>query len=292
MRRSLTAIVTAAALIGGAAASDAQATVAADRAAAARAAAWLEAQPSSEMAGGQQADAIVALRAAGRSPGSLSSRLRRLAADGPGYARTPGAAAKVALAAVAADADPSSLGGVDYLRRVRAGSAGGRYGATAFDQALAMLALRAAGRPVPRAALRLLRRTRGRGGWNLGLSGGGADEVDTTGLVIEAMRAAGAPARDRALRSATAWMLRQRNRQGGLASAGGRRATEANATAAAIRALRAMGRRPPASMRAALRSLQERDGAVRFRHRDAGSRLLATNDAIVALAGRRLPVRG
>ena len=244
------------------------------------------------MAAGQQADAIVALRAAGRAPASLRPRLRTLASAGPGYARTAGAAAKVAMAASAAGADPSDLGGVNYLRRLRAGYVRGRYGPSAFDQALAMLALRGAARPVPRAALRALRRARGAGGWNFGLRPGAADEVDTTALVIEAMRAAGASPRDRALRAATAWMLRQRNARGGLASAGRAGATEANSTAGAIRALRAMGRRPPASMRAALRGLAGADGAVAFRRGEAGSRLLATTDALIALSGRRLPLAG
>jgi hypothetical protein len=40
----------------------------------------------------------------------------------------------------------------------------------------------------------------------------------------------------------------------------------------------------------ALRSLQRSGGAFQFTRTDAGSRVLATNDAVVALAGRALPV--
>jgi hypothetical protein len=115
--------------------------------------------------------------------------------------------------------------------------------------------------------------------------------VDTTALTIEALRAAGVPAGDAGLRSAAAWMLAQRDRAGGLAAFGGGRATEANPTAEAIRALRALGRTPPASMRAALRGLQDRDGGVRFTGATAGSRMIATTDAVIAFAGRTLPVR-
>jgi hypothetical protein len=44
-------------------------------------------------------------------------------------------------------------------------------------------------------------------------------------------------------------------------------------------------------MRAALRRLQDRDGSVRHSRASDGSRLLATGDAVVAFAGRSLPVR-
>jgi len=262
----------------------------ADERAAQRAAVWLAANLGDPPAG-QRADAIAALRAAGRRPAALAPLLRELSSDAPAYARTAGGAAKVVLGAVAAGADPRRLGGVDYVARITARYASGRYGATAFDQALSMLALRAAGRPVPQAAVRATLAGRGTGGWSFDLLARSRDAVDTTGLVIEALRAAGLPARHAALRAAASWMLAQRNRAGGLASAGGGAPTEANATASAIRALRALGRRPPGSTRAALRGLQQRDGGLRFTLRSEGSRLLATNDALVALAGKVLPVR-
>lgn len=269
----------------------AAAAPAADRAAAQRAARWLMRRPAAGMPGGQQADAIVALRAAGAPPRALAGRAGVLAATAPDYARTPGAAGKVVMAAVAAGRDPRRLGGVDYVRRVSAGGTGGRYGASTFDQSLAMLALRAAGRPVPRPAVRVLLGARGTGGWGFVRSPRGADSVDATALALEALRAAGVPARSPALRAATRWMLAQRNAEGGFASAGRGRPTEANATAGAIRALRAMGMTPPPRARAALRRLQERSGAIRFTRASPGSRLLATNDALVALSGAHLPVR-
>jgi hypothetical protein len=261
-----------------------------DAARADRAAAWL-ARAAPGAPGGQQADAIVAMRAAGRTAASLRPRLRALASVAPGYARTAGGAGKVALAAVAVAADPSRLGGVDYLARIRARYASGRYGATAYDQAFSLLALSAAGRPVPRAAVRATLAERGAGGWSFALSRQTRDSVDATGVVIEALRAAGVPRTNPGLAAAAAWMLAQRNGEGGLASAGGGAATDANSTAGAIRALRALGRRPPAATLAALRALQESSGAVRYSAAAAGSRLIATNDAAVAFAGKVLPVR-
>ncbi|MGE0249185.1 MAG: hypothetical protein AB7R33_07475 [Thermoleophilia bacterium] len=272
-------------------AASAAATPGPDGAAASRAAAWLARQPAAGTPGGAQADTIVALRAAGRTPAALRSRVTALTRVAPGYATTPGAAGKVVLAAVAARADPRRLGGVDYLRRITAGYAAGRYGATAYDQALSILALRAAGRPVPAAAVRATIAARGPGGWSYDLDPGSRDAVDTTGLVIEALRAAGVPARNPALRAGATWMLAQRNAEGGVATAGRGAATDANSTANAIRALRALGRTPPARMRAALRALQERDGGVRYTRASEGSRLLATNDAAIAFAGKVLPLR-
>jgi hypothetical protein len=284
--RALGAVAVAAIAV---AAPAAAAAPSADARAAGRAAAWL----SGELAGapaGQQADGIVALRAAGRGRPALRAPLRRLARVAPAYAVTAGGAAKVALAAVAAGGDPRRLGGVDYLRRITARYASGRYGATSFDQALSMLALRAAGRPVPRDAVRATLAGRGGGGWGLGLSPREADGVDSTGLVIEALRAGGLPSDHPALRAAAAWLLAQRNREGGLAAAGRGGPTNANSTAAAIRALGALGRRAPATTRAALRRLQDPDGGIRFSRASAGSRLIATDDALVALARRHLPV--
>lgn len=256
----------------------------------ARAAGWLARRPAGSMPAGQLADAIVALRANGRGATALRSRLAVLARKAPRYAVTPGAAGKVVLAAVAAGRDPRRLGGVNYVRRVTHGATGGRYGASTFDQALGMLALRSAGRGVPAPAVRAMRAARGSGGWGFSRAPRGRDSVDATALAIEAMRAAGVPARDPFLRAATRWMLAQRNRAGGYASAGGGGATEANSTAAVLRALHALGRPAPPRTRAALRALQRRDGAVRFTRRWAGSPLLATNDAAVAFAGRHLPV--
>ena len=264
------------------------AATSADQVAAARGATWL-ARNSAGAPGGQQADAIVALRLAGRGRASLAPLLDELSKAAPSYAVTAGGSGKVVMALVAGGRNPARFAGVDYIRRITGRYAAGRYGETAFDQAFSILALRSAGRPVPSTAIRATFAARATGGWGFAMSRTAADSVDATGLVIEALRAAGVPSSNAALRAAAAWMLAQRNAAGGLASAGGRRPTEANSTAGAIRALRALGRTPPANTRAALRALQQPDGAFRFTQANAGSRLLATNDALVAVTGKFLP---
>ena len=216
----------------------------ADRAAAAHGAAWL-ARHSTGAPGGQQADSIVALRLAGRSRASLAPRLDELSKAAPSYAVTAAGSGKVVMALVAGGRNPTRFAGIDYIRRITGRYATGRYGETAFDQAYSILALRSAGRRVPAAAIRATLAARARGGWGFAMSRTAADSVDATSLMIEALRSAGVPSRNPALRAAAAWMLAQRNAAGGLASAGRRRPTEANSTAGAIRALRALGRTPP-----------------------------------------------
>jgi hypothetical protein len=254
----------------------------ADRAAASRGAAWLQRQPAPSF-GGQQADTIVALRAARVPRSRLRGRVRRLAVTGRRYGSRPGPAAKVARAALAVGADPRRFGRVNYLARIRRGYRAGVFGSNVFDHSLAILALRGAGEGVPRRAIAVLRRTRGRGGWGLELRSGGRDEVDATAVVIQAMRAAGLRRTDRDLRAATAWLARQAHRRGGFDARGGRRPAEANSTAAAILALAAMGRSSVAARRE-LRALQRRDGAFNWRSRTPGSRILATIDAVTALS--------
>lgn len=262
----------------------------ADHLAAERGAAWLT-RNSLGAPGGQQADTIVALRLAGRSRATLAPRLDELSKAAPSYAVTAGGSGKVVMAIVAGGRNPARFAGVDYVRRITGRYAAGRYGETAWDQALSILGLRSAGRSVPATAIRATFAARATGGWGFTMSRTAADSVDATALVIEALRATGVPSTDPGLRAAAAWMLAQRNAAGGLASAGGGRPTEANSTAGAIRALRAMGRTPPANTRAALRGLQQSDGGFRFTRAVAGSRLLASDDAVVAVAGAWLPPR-
>jgi hypothetical protein len=239
------------------------------------------------------ADTLVALRAAGRLPSAEATRrARALRAGAGGYARSAGSTAKTILGLTAAGSgNPRCAGGLDLLGRLQGYGHGGRYGRSIFDQTLGMMAIHAlrAG-PSSRSVLVLLR-ARGRGGWNFNLtrSGGRDDDVTSTAMAILAARAAGISARNGTLRAGLKWMLTQRTPAGGFAL-GRRDRNEANSTALAIEAERAMGRADARAARA-LRSLQRGGGAFQFTRDDAGSRVLASVDAVVALSGRRLPVR-
>lgn len=249
---------------------------------------WLTKQRMTAV--GQQADRVVALASTGAPRIARIRQVQAMRSSAARYARTAGATGKVLLAVRAARMNPRSLGGVNYVTRLKSQYAGGRFGATTYDQVYGMLGLRAAGERVPAAAIAALRRTRGSGGWGYDLNPRVRDDVSATALVIEASRASGVSARDPMLVAATKWMLAQRNRQGGYGINGRGAPSETNSTALAIRALRAMGRRIPTNTRNELRRLQERDGGFRFTKSIRENRVMATNDAVVALSGKRLPV--
>jgi hypothetical protein len=255
---------------------------AADRAAATRAAAWLAGESPSSMPAGQQADVMVAMRITGTPARALAPRLRPLAQAAPGYADAAGATAKVVLGAVAGGGDPRRLGGTDYLAKLRSQSSGGRYGRTAFDQALSMIALRAATGRVPQEAVTTLLGAQANQGWNFELSPTGEADVDSTALSVVALRAAGQPCGSPAIRSARAWLATQRSGGGWTAYAGS--PPSANSTALVARADIACGA-PARGALDLLRSLQQRSGAIRFTRAQPESRLLATSESVAPLAG-------
>jgi hypothetical protein len=288
MKKSLLLALTVAALLSVAPAAPA---AAADRPAARAGAAWLSSavKPGAD---GMAADALVAMRAAGRlSSSEAARRAKALRAGASAYSRTAGAAGKTILALVAARSGSARCGaGVDLLARLNAYGKAGRYGSTIYDQAYGMLAAHALRAGPSARAVRVLMGARGSGGWNFNLSrsGGRADDVTATALAILAARAAGVPARDSRLRAGLKWLRTQRTAAGGFALSR-RDRNEANSTALAVEAATAMGSKDTRA-ETALRSLQRSGGAFQFTRNDAGSRVLATNDAVVALAGRALPV--
>jgi hypothetical protein len=241
---------------------------------------------------GTAADTVVALRAAGRLPAAEARRraagLRRGARA---YATGAGQAAKLILGLAAAGSGSARCAGsLDLRIAMGRDYTRGRYGRNVFDMGLSLLALRALREHAPPASIAFLRSARGGGGWNVLVrrSGGPVDDVSSTAITVLAMRASGVPRSSATLRSALRWMLRQRTRSGGFAL-GRRDRNEANSTALAIEAERAMGRSDGRAARA-LRALQRRDGSFQFTATDAGSRVLATTESVVALSGRVPPV--
>jgi hypothetical protein len=265
------------------------AVAAAAQASAGTGAAWL-AKNVRPGADGQAADTIAALRAAGRLPrAEAARRAAALRRDARRYATTAGATGKTILGLAAAGANPRCATGVDLLRRLRGFGRDGRYGTTIYDHTLGMLGMRALRAGPPRSTVSFLRRARGGGGWNFTATRSGRrDDVSSTAMAIMALRAAGVPRRDGALRAGLRWLRSQRAPTGGFAE-GRRDRTEANPTALAIEAAGAMGSRDTRAVRA-LRSLQRGGGAFQFTRTDAGSRVIASIDAVIALSGRRLPV--
>jgi len=263
------------------------AVAAGDHAAARRGAAWL-ASHSGGNGQGADADAAVALRATHRLSATVAGRRAATLRGAAGsYDRTPGATAKTILGLTALGAHrPQCAGRMNLLAHMLAFGHRGRFSADVFDQSLPMLALRALGTRPSDNQLRVLAGMRGGGGWAY-LPGQG-DDPSSTALAILALRAGHVSAHSPSVRAGLSWLAHHRARGGGYAM-GRRDRSEANSTALVLEAMHAVGR-SDARARRALRAMQRRDGSFGFTRSSAGSTVIATNDAVVALSGRHLPV--
>lgn len=244
---------------------------------------------------GATADAVLAIVAAGGDAGEwkingatpLDALQTALVSGAIGGA---GAFAKVALAAEAARLDVRSFGGTDLTARILEDYAAetGVFGSGPFDSALAIQALRAAGVELPQGAVDGLLATRlvdGTFAFNGDLTPGTGDS-NTTAAVVLALIAAG---EQQATAPSLDYFRAVQNKDGGWTyqkpSAFGE-ATDANSTALVMQALLASGEdlsgwNDPAS---ALRALQQPSGAFAFNADAPAENLLATVQAIPALA--------
>jgi hypothetical protein len=253
---------------------------------------------------GATADAVLAISSAGQEAaqwtigGNDPLAALRAAVEG-GAVEGAGGFSKVALAVQAAGLDVHSFGGVDLtaviLEDHNAGA--GLFGGGPYDTALAIQALQAAGAALPGGVIDGLLATRlpdGAYAFNGDLTPGTGDS-NTTAMVVLALLAAGEA--DGAAPSLEYFRTTQ-NDDGGWTyqkpSAFGE-ATDANSTALVMQALVAAGEdlaawNDPAS---ALLSLQQPSGAFAFNAATPGDNLLATVQAIPALASPpESPARG
>lgn len=157
-----------------------------------------------DSAPGSTLDAVFALVAAGRDAATVTnggaSPSDYLAIQAAAYSADPGAAAKLGLGVAVMGLDPSSFGGVDLLATMDAAydPASGAYGLDLFDEALFVLALEAAGQPVPAGVVDHLQAVQQPdGGWEF-LLGFGSD-TNTSAMVFQGLIGAGVPANDSAI---------------------------------------------------------------------------------------------
>ncbi len=190
------------------------------------------------------------------------------------------------LGLVAGGVSPRGAGGHDLVAELERGRVGGYYrpGGTTNGAIFGILALRAAGRPVPAAVTtRLLRDQAPDGGFSFVPRG---TEVDMTAAAIEALVAAGHRCSYRPIVRARRALARLRNRDGGFPiDPGG--ASNVQSTAWAVQAAAACGARDPAATAYLVRQ-QAPDGSIRY---GTLPRLWPTAQAIPALFRRALPVR-
>lgn len=258
------------------------------------------------------AEVVLGLAAAGQDPHAWrqgdNTPLTYLAGQAKTAAATVGGAAKLILAVVAAGEDPRRFGGVDLVTAVEGmyDPATGRFGGeqdTLLSHAVALMALKAAGRPIPAEAVTWLKKAQldeGSWSWNGDRTPGTAD-TNSTALVIQALVAAGVARGDPAIRQALEYLRGQQNPDGGFPyvkpSPYGTE-TDANSTAVVIQVLVAAGEDPTGAAwtrdghtpLSALQSLQTEEGAFVWKAEVPGANLLATAQALPALALKPLPL--
>lgn len=246
-------------------------------------------------------DSLLANRALGGDAATTrrtggASLLDAVRSKAPAYAAQGAAAVgKLALAAAAADLDPRSFGGLNLVISTTAtlNQSTGAYGSTNWDQAYAMLGLRAAGETVPASAVTLLKsRANSDGSWPYASPDTG--DVDSTGLMVQALVAAGVPASDTAITKALTYLDNAQNNDGGFPyqpASNGSDASNVNSTALAVQGILAAGADPlatrwkPSTATAVDYMLAQQLPNGAFTYSGQAS-LLATQQAIPALAGR------
>jgi prenyltransferase beta subunit len=199
---------------------------------------------------GATIDAVIAIAAAGRNPNDFAvgsnTPMTYLAAQAPAYA-TQGASAagKLAVGAVAGRANPRSFGDVDLVAVVEDyyQPASGQYGGgSTWDQAFAILGLRAAHQHVPALAVHLLIDIAADGGgWGFSANASAAD-VDSTGLALQALRAVGIALDDTTVQAGLDFLRSVQNEDGGFPGYSGD--TDPASTGLAVQGLAAYGQDP------------------------------------------------
>ena len=262
------------------------------------------------------ADAVVALKAADERGVAVTDALAAAAGyleeQAVDFAATgAGSAAKLALAAVAVGRDPATFGGVDLVAAATAptatpeagtamatpGSAPGVYGTGIYDHALVLLALAAVNEPAPAAAIDALRATQAAdGAWAFtGETAAGAGDSNTTALVVQALVATG-NGDDPMIDAALDYLHSVQTVTGQFAfQATDPLVADANSTALAVQAIVAAGQNPSSAddwgnAARGLAAFQNVSGAFRYQDADPADNLLATLQAVPALAGLPLPV--
>jgi len=226
------------------------------------------------------ADAVVAMVAARRAPGAIEDALDYLEAN-VGDA-TLGQKASLALAAVAGGRNPRSFGGIDLIEAIQdSQTPQGQYldpypdNAEPYTQALAMLALHAAGADVPANAAQWLSDAQcGDGGWQYDApaeqdddehcyqGGGDFTRTDTNTTAYAVMALGVAPHVPLARDPFTYFQTARDPERGGWkydyrrSPFGFRSYTDANSTSLVLQAFKARDKAAPSGGRGALRDLQ------------------------------------
>ena len=255
------------------------------------------------------ADAVLAIMASGGDLAAFdqggSTPLTYLETQASSAA-SAGDLAKLILAAVAAGKNPRQFGNVDSVAKLEAlAGPDGRIGSdvdTFVSHTLAVLALKSAQRPIPAAAVELLKTAQQENGsWAWDGSAATAGDTNTTAFAVQALVAAGEASGSDAVTKALTYYKGIQNEDGGWPYQNPSdfgTATDANSTAMTIQAILAAGQDPAgtdwaaaggATPLSALESLQNESGAFAWQAAMPDDNLLATVQALPAVAGKAFP---
>jgi hypothetical protein len=254
---------------------------------------------------GQSADAtaevLEALAAGGVAGETRARALGYIAAHGPKRAREqPAYAGRIVLGLLASDQDPRAFHKIDYVAIVESSKqTTGAYDSRVYADAIAVLALAAAGAPIePQSVAYLQAQQCASGGYGHDAGCVGDADVDTTAVVVMALARAGVAKSDASRQRARDWLANSaRNASGGFGATAGAK-TNANSTGLLLSALATTGERADrspwtsrgAGPARALAALQLGSGAFRYLASEPSANAYATVQAVPGIAGSAYPV--
>jgi hypothetical protein len=258
---------------------------------------------------GSTADVVLAIVAAAGYLAAFDQEgntpLSYLAANASSAA-TGGDVAKVILAAIGAGENPREFGGGDSVAKLEGmvgddGKVGGEMD-TFAGHLWAVLALASAQRSIPANAVDYIKAAQQEsGGWAWDGSSATAADTNTTAFAVQALIAAGEAADSDAVADALVYYAGIQNNDGGWpyqSPSDFGTETDANSTAVVIQAIIAAGQDPASAAWttaegnvpvAALEGFQNESGAFRWQAVVPDDNLLATIQALPALAGEAFP---
>jgi prenyltransferase beta subunit len=258
---------------------------------------------------GSTADVVLAIVAAGGDLAAFDQEgntpLTYLEANAS-TASSGGDLSKLIQAAIAAGENPREFGGVDSVAKLEILiDEGGRIGGvtdTFVSHTLAVLALSSAQRPIPEAAVEAIKTAQQEdGSWAWDGTADTAGDTNTTAFAVQALVAAGEDPASDAVANALAYYQGIQNEDGGWPYQNPSdygTATDANSTAVTMQAIIAAGQDPAgadwtvgeATPVVALEALQNESGAFAWQAAMPDDNLLATVQALPALAGKAFPL--